>query len=48
MIEGLAYAAVAVRDVESVAAKLERDFGLARHDLTAGTDGRIAPVFPRR
>ena len=45
MIEGLAYAAVIVRDVEDVAAKLEGDFGLARHDLPVGADGHSAPVF---
>ena len=45
MIEGLAYVAVVVRDVEGVAAKLGRDFGLARHDLSVGGDGHIAPVF---
>ena len=44
--QGLAYVAVAVRDVEAVAQALERDFLLPRLDCAAGTSQRRAPVFP--
>ena len=43
--EGLAYVAVAVRDVAAVALSLERDFLLPRSDYTIGTSQRQAPVF---
>ena len=44
--EGLAYVAVAVRDVEAVARALERDFLLPRLDFAVGSSQRRAPVFP--
>ncbi len=44
--EGLAYVAVAVRDVAAVALVLERDFLLPRSDCAIGTSQRQAPVFP--
>ena len=43
---GLAYVGVAVRDVEAVAAILERDFLLTRVNCAIGSTGRQAPVFP--
>jgi len=42
---GLAYVAVAVRDVEEVAQALERDFLLPRIDCAVGTSQRQAPGF---
>ena len=44
--DGLAYVAVAVRDVATVAQALERDFLLPRTDCAIGTSKRLAPVFP--
>ncbi len=44
--DGLAYVAVAVRDVAAVARTLERDFLLPRRDCVVGTSQRQAPVFP--
>ena len=44
--DGLAYVAVAVRDVAAVAQSLERDFLLTRWDCAIGTSQRLAPVFP--
>ena len=43
---GLAYIAVVVRDVPSVAGILERDFGLSRAVCEIADTGRLAPVFP--
>ena len=42
---GLAYVSVVVRDVEAVAAILERDFQLPRSDRLNGSTGQQAPVF---
>ena len=42
---GLAYVSVVVRDVEAVAAILERDFQLPRSDHPNGSTGQQAPVF---
>ena len=42
---GMAYVSVVVRDVESVAAILERDFLLPRADHKVGSTGGKAPVF---
>ena len=42
---GLAYVSVVVRDVESVAAILERDFLLPKSDQCIGSTSRQAPVF---
>ena len=42
---GLAYVSVVVRDVEAVAAILERDFQLPRSEHPNGSTGRQAPVF---
>ena len=42
---GLAYVSIVVRDVEAVAAILERDFQLPRTDHPNGSTGRQAPVF---
>ncbi len=42
---GLAYAAIVVRDVEAVAMTLEHDFALPRADFSIGKTGRNAPVF---
>ncbi|MCE2462348.1 MAG: VOC family protein [Dehalococcoidia bacterium] len=42
---GLAYAALVVRDVEAVASALTRHFSLARTDFPIGKTGRVAPVF---
>jgi hypothetical protein len=43
---GLAYVAVAVRDVEAVAETLERDFQLPRSEFQMAESQRQAPVFP--
>ena len=43
---GLAYVAVVVREVETVAAILERDFRLPKSYCAVGSTGRQAPVFP--
>ena len=43
---GLAYIALVVRDVPSVAGILERDFGLPRAACEIAGTGRLAPVFP--
>ena len=43
---GLAYVGVVVRDVEAVAASLERDFLLSGCSYAVGSSGRQAPVFP--
>ena len=42
---GLAYVSVVVRDVETVASILERDFRLQRTNCTVGSSGNRAPVF---
>ena len=43
--DGLAYVAVAVRDVGTVAQVLERDFLLSRSNYVIGTSQKRAPVF---
>ena len=43
---GLAYASVAVRDVNGVAEILQRDFQLSPTMCAIGSTGRRAPVFP--
>lgn len=43
--DGLAYVAVAVRDVAAVAQTLEQDFLLPRWDCAIGTSQRQTPVF---
>ncbi|HIN05536.1 MAG TPA: hypothetical protein EYM65_04755 [Dehalococcoidia bacterium] len=44
--DGLAYVAVAVRNVTEVARTLERDFQMARWDCAVGDSQITAPVFP--